>query len=130
MPAARRIIKVEGLVELNRAFKVADKSLAKEYRAALRDVGEPVRADAERLAVERITTVGIPWSRMRVGLTQKVVYVAPKQRGSRGGRGRRPKFGTKLLERAMLPALNANIDEAERRFERMLGEVGKDWERA
>lgn len=131
MPAAeRRVIRVDGLRELNRAFKVADKSLAKEYRAALRQVGEPVREGAERLVAERMPRVRVPWSQMRVGITQKVVYVAPKARGTKAERRRRPKFGTKLLEQAMLPALNQNIDKAERRFEQMLAEVGKDWERA
>jgi hypothetical protein len=131
VPAAeRRVVRVEGLRELNRAFKVADKSLAKEYRAALREVGKPVQEGAERLVHATMPRVRPPWSQMRVGITQKVVYVAPKARGTRAERRRRPKFGTKLLEQAMVPALNQNIDKAERRFEQMLAEVGKDWERA
>lgn len=129
MPAAGETLRVEGLAELQRAFKAADRSLSRELRGALRDVAEPVRADAEGLAVSGIPTVGLPWSRMRVGVTRHSVYVAPRQRGSRDPRRRRPRFAGLLLNRAMLPALQRNERRVEAAVEQMLGEVGRVWER-
>ena len=43
-------IRVEGLRELQRAFKAADKTLQKDLRSGLRAAAEPVRASAESLA--------------------------------------------------------------------------------
>jgi hypothetical protein len=126
MPAGA--LRVEGLRELNRAFAVADRSLKRELTEALRDVGEPVRADAERLAATSIPRVGIAWSRMRVGITTTTVYVAPRSRRRAGTR--RPNLAGLLLDRALTPALTANVGEVERRFGKMLDTVGKDWERA
>lgn len=120
---------VEGLSDLQKAFRVADKSAQRELRASLKKVVEPVRQDAERLAVAGIPRVGLPWSRMRVGVTTRTVYVAPKQRGSRHQERRRPNFAGLLLERSMLPALRANEREVMVEMDRMLGEVGRDWER-
>lgn len=129
MPAAGETLRVEGLRDLQRAFKLADKELAKELRSTLRDTAEPVRADAERLAVAGIETIGIPWSRMRVGVTQTSVYVAPKRRGGQRDR-RRPNLAGLLLDRAMLPALRRNEPRVVREMEQMLDRVGRRWENA
>lgn len=134
MPAAdARTLRVEGLRELQRAFSIADKTLAKEMRERLRDVAEPVRADAERLAVQEIRRIGIPWSRMRVGVTRSLVYVAPVERGvkSRGRASRaRPNLADLLMGRAMSPALDANQGRVLHELEEVLGDVGQAWERA
>src|SRR5262245_45001915 len=117
--AAQRTLAVENLRETMRAFRRADKTLNREMRAGLRDVAEPVRSSAEHLAVTGIPRIGIPWSRMRVGVTQSFVYVAPRERGraSRTNpRIRRPNLKTLLLDRAMEPALERNIGVAEQRF--------------
>jgi hypothetical protein len=130
VPAVNETLRVEGLRELQRAFKVADVSLHRELRSSLRQVAEPVRADAERLAVAAIPTVGIQWSRMRVGVTTTSVYVAPRQRGTRDQRKRRPKFAGLLLGRAMEPALQHNQTRVMSGMQRVLDEVGRDWENA
>lgn len=135
MPGAvdERTLRVEGLRELQRAFSVADKKLAKELQSRLRDVAEPVRADAERLAVQEIRNIGIPWSRMRVGVTRASVYVAPVERGVKGrGRGgrRRPNLADLLMTRAMSPALDANQGRVLHELEDVLDNVGRAWERA
>ncbi len=107
-------VRVKGYTELMRAFKDVDKGVRLGLRALLRGVAEPVRADAERLATERIHNLhtGDPWSRMRVGVTTKVVYVAPKQRGGKGfGPQKRRDFGTLLMDEAMEPALMENAVE-------------------
>jgi hypothetical protein len=66
---------------------------------------------------------------MRTGVTQKSVYVAPKKRGTRDTRLRRPNFAGLLMDRAMQPALDRNASGIEAAFERFLDEVGRDWER-
>lgn len=134
MPALdARTLRVEGLRELQRAFSVADKTLAKELRSRLRDVAEPVRAKAERLAVQEIRNIGIPWSRMRVGVTRSLVYVAPVERGvkTRGRTSRhRPNLADLLMGRAMSPALDANQGRVLHELEEVLDDVGRAWERA
>lgn len=121
-----------GFTDMQRAFAIAERSLSKETKVALRDVAEPVRHDAELLAVTRIRKIGLPWSRMRIGVTKSAVYVAPKQRRGKGSSRRRarPNLAGLLMDRSMLPSLNQNTGETERRFGRMLDAVGRDWEDA
>lgn len=128
MPASDAV-RVEGLRELNRAFRLADRELATELRGRLKDAAEPVRADAERLAAASIPRIGLPWSRMRVGVTTNNVYVAPKHRGTRDERRRRRNLAGLLLERSMLPALDQNKDDVVRAVDNLLVEIGRDWER-
>lgn len=125
-------VRVRGLREMQRAFAKADKTLSRELRDALREVAEPVRAEAEQLAVQRIRNVGMDWSRMRVGVSRTLVYVAPKQRGVKSKadrRRRRPNFADLLMDMAMVPALQNNVRLIERRMDDMLGKVGSAWER-
>jgi hypothetical protein len=123
-------IVVEGLTQLQRAFKAADVSVQRELRKALRVAAEPVRADAERLAVAGIPRIGTPWSRMRVGVTNTMVYVAPRERGQKGRdqRLRRPNLARLLLDRSMQPALDHNRAEVIVGVEAALGTVGRVWE--
>ena len=122
-------VAVRGLRELNRTFKHAPKDVRREIRDEYRTVAEPVRSTAEILAVSSIRRVGLNWSRMRTGITTTLVYVAPRQRGVKGrGRGRRPKFGTLLMDRAMQPALERNEHRIEADFDRMLGRLVHDWD--
>jgi hypothetical protein len=133
MAVSEQTIAVRGLRDLTRAFAAADKTLQRDLRTRLRDAAEPVRADAQASAVREIRNVhdGDSWSRMRVGVTQRLVYVAPRERGSRGfSPKRRRKFGDLLMDRAMAPALERNRDEVLRELDDMLGNVGKAWERA
>lgn len=127
---AAETVHIEGLRELQRAFKLADKELAKDLRATLRQIATPVQHDAERLAAASIPRIGLPWSRMRVGVTQSSVYVAPKQRGTRGrGPKHRPNLFDLLMGRSLEPALQQNQALVVHEVERMLGTIGHDWER-
>ncbi len=130
MPAAsERIVRVEGLRELQRAFAVADKQISRDLRKSLRDAAEPVRSDAESRASSAIPRIGLPWSRMRVGVTRHSVYVAPRERGVRRGSRRRPNLAGLLLERAMEPALEANHPRVLAAVEDLLQDMGRHWER-
>jgi hypothetical protein len=129
MPA-ERVIRVDGLSALQRAFAVADRELSRKLREALRDAAEPVRADAEQRATSQIPRIGLPWSRMRVGVTRSSVYVAPNERGSRRRGTRRPNLAALLLGRAMEPALAENIERVEREVEQVLDDIALTWEQA
>src|SRR5687768_11469417 len=99
---------VHGLVETQLAFRASVPALHLELRDGLRKAAEPVRLDAQSLAVTRIRRVTLPWSRMRVGVKAASVYVAPVARGAFARRYKRPNFSDLLMNRAMIPALNRN----------------------
>jgi hypothetical protein len=125
-------VEVVGLAELRRAFQVAGNGLARDLNDALKAAGEPVRQDAQTLAVSNISRIGIPWSRMRLGIQRHSVYVAPVERGTKSrtltGK-RRPRFKTKLLDEAMAPALARNSDRVAQEFEDAVKDMGKAWAR-
>lgn len=121
---------LKGQRELVKAFNAAGKATRKELRDELRAVAEPVRADAERLAVEAIPTIGPRWYRMRTGVTQKLVYIAPRERGTKG-RGddprRRPNFAD-LLIKPMEQALKQDEGKVMAGVEAVLDHIATDWE--
>lgn len=123
-------VAVRGLAELQRDFRKMSKDLSGELRGELRGVAKPVAQTAEQLAVQEISGlrrqadrgVGRPlWSRMRIGVTSRLVYVAPQQRGGRGGR--RPNFGGLLMSQAMEPALEQHADEIAGAVDDVLGRL-------
>lgn len=124
MPA----IHVEGLRDLDRAFKAADVALNKDLRKTLTAAAEPVRSGAEALAISGIPRMTVPWSRMRIGVTAHSVYVAPRKRGSRVARSKRPNLASLLLGRSMLPALEQNRERVLQEFDGLLEDVGRAWE--
>jgi hypothetical protein len=122
---------VEGLRELNRAFARSPKTLKREWRASQRKLAEPTRRAAEHKALTRIRRMGqsVDWAGMRVGITTNVVYVAPKKRGIKSGPRKRPNLAPLLAVRAMEPALYENEAQIMRDLDKLLGTVGRDWER-
>ena len=125
---------VRGLRELTRTFNNAPKDVKKAYRAELRTVAEPVRSTAERLATSTIRKMrsSPDWSKMRTGVTTRLVYVAPRKRGVRRGgnqRRRRPNLATLLSERALEPALDRNQNRVVKDFDDMLGRLVTRWDR-
>jgi hypothetical protein len=125
-----------GFRELNLAYKGAERDVRLRWRASLRKVAEPVRRDVERLALSSIRRMpGSPkWARMRVGVTQRVVYVAPRQRGTRG-RGPRsrgantgpPSFADLLADRALEPGLERNEEQMFRDVEQLMDRIAADF---
>jgi hypothetical protein len=121
---------IRGLSELNRAFARAGKQTRHEIRFEMAALAEPVRQTAERLAVEKIRNIGLEWSQMRTGVTSRLVYVAPVQRGvkTRGrDKRRRPNLAELLIGRALDPALAINRAHIEAGFERMLDRISDSW---
>ncbi len=123
-------VRVKNLAALNRAFDKAGKDTKREIREAFKDAAEPVRADAQVLAADKIRNVreGDRWAGMRVGVTQSLVYVAPKARRNRANDSlKRPNFAGLLLNEAMLAALEKNEDKIERAAGDVLDKVVRDW---
>ncbi len=125
-------VAVRGLRELNQALRRADRTTRAEFRTGFRKIAEPVRLEAERLALSDITRITQPWARMRTGVTTKLVYVAPRQRGIKG-RGddprRRPKFADLMMNRALAPALERKKGEVEHDIERLIDHVADEFDR-
>lgn len=123
-------VAVRGLRELNRTFRQAPRDVNRAYRNELRSVGEPVRLTAETLASSTIRRITPAWARMRTGVTTRLVYVAPRQRGVRGRdqRRRRPNLGTLLMDRAMQPALEQHRGRIETDFDQMLDRLVTKWD--
>ena len=124
-------LQITGLRELNRAFARAPKTLNREWREAQRFIGEPVRRVAAARAVTEVERMprSPQWARMRTGITQRAVYVAPAMRGTRMDRRKRPNLADLLMERALAPALVLGEAEIVRRAEHVLETVGRDWEK-
>lgn len=113
-----------------RAFTLAGPAARKEIRTAFRVVAEPVEHDIERLAKSEISRIGRRWWRMRIGVTTKLVYVAPLQRGVKRGNDplRRPKFSDLMMEKAMEPGLARNEGTIADAVEVAIGRVVNEWE--
>jgi hypothetical protein len=123
-------IALRGERELMRALAHADRETRLGVRRELRGVAEPVRSEAQALALTQIRNMpqSPKWGRMRTGVTQKLVYVAPRQKGTRGRRrGTRPNLADLLMDRAMEPALHHNEPRVERDLERMLDRIADDF---
>jgi hypothetical protein len=120
---------VIGIDELNRAFTVASREFLRDKRTRLRGLAEPVRADAESMAVSRIPTIGPEWFRMRTGATATASYVAPVKRGTKIPTRKRRRFAQLLLSRAMEPALTKNAPLIQREFDEMLARMERKFNR-
>lgn len=122
------VVKIDGLAEFERALKVAEPVVYRELRKALEDAARPTAERSHSLALQNIPKVTDPWSQFRVGSTTQVVYVAPKQRGSKAGPRKRPNFASLLIKRALEPAVPfAEVElreQAEIALNRAIAEAG------
>lgn len=110
-------VRVEGLKELNRAFKNVSKELQKELRVGLKKAAEPVATDARRRAARfgAKTAAGIKPSARGTS--------AFVRQSNRKTSGRRPDFGGIQMAAAFLPALAANEDAVVREVEHLLDRI-------
>lgn len=132
MPPTSPPVRVRGLRELQRAFARTEKAAQKQTRATFVEVAEPVRRDAEGYARSRVARIGTRWPQMRVGVTTKSVYVAPKQRGRASRRNaalRRPNLAALLMTRSMEPALEENAPLIYDRVDRALDQLATQFDR-
>lgn len=114
---AAATVRVHGLRELQRDCRKLSKVLAKEVRDELREVAEPVRAEAQALfsSVDARSAAGY-----RVAVRARGVAV--EQRFGRTT-GQHPGFGRMQLERALEPALDSKQNEVIKGLDRMLGRL-------
>lgn len=126
-----RAVRIEGLRELELAFKLYGRGMEKGVREALEAAAEPVRSDAQSLARSGLVKQSaVDWTAMRVGVTRRTAYVAPAQRGRNTPLNRRrPKLKPRLLDRAMEPALDRNVQNVEREIGHALDDLGRMWSR-
>lgn len=116
-------VRVKGLAELNRALKKMEGDLPREVRKTLIEVAEPVKRQAENLAASHIKYITDRWAQMRVGVTTRSVYIAPKAR--RRGGSPRPNFGAMLMNEAMIPALAQTQALVVHSMDQMLDSLGR-----
>ena len=97
------------------------------------EIARPVQLEAQRLAVTEISGLRRTnaqgtgqWALMRIGVNQRVVYVAPQKRSRRSTR---PRFGTLLMNKAMQPALESQRHRLEAGIERALDRVADHFNR-
>lgn len=122
---AKGTVVVRGLRDLNRTLKHAEKNVRREVRAAEREIAAPVKSAAERYAVDNISHIDTrsAWWKMRIGVTQKLIYVAPLRRGKKTGTQKRPKFDDTLWDKALKPAQADHQADFEARVEDALDTV-------
>jgi hypothetical protein len=124
---------VENYTNVMRAFAKADRDIRLGWRTEMRRVAEPVRVQAEQLAVATIPRMARSpkWARMRTGVTQKEVYIVPRQRGVRGRNPKsRPNLADLMMNRAMQPALDRNRGNIIRGFEQALDRMAAEFNRS
>lgn len=120
-------VHVKGLAELNHAFARMSKDLSVEVREAIKDAAEPVRRRAHDLAIQNISHIGDRWSEFRIGATSRVVYIAPRERGTRIGLRKRRNLGPLLMDDAMALALEDSTGEVVRGLEEMFEGLETMW---
>lgn len=124
MAAQRQTLRVKGYREFMRAAAKAPKDTRKELRAAFREVGETVRADAaQRLdAVSPKSAAGF-----RTRVRQRGVAV---EQSLRKTTGKRPDWGATQMRDALVPALEDKEDETEQAFEDAMDRVADRFEQS
>lgn len=132
--AASGPVRVQGLNELVRAFRVANKEVARDVRTAIEQAGEPIRQHAQQLVRMNISGMArsrIPWWTIRAGVERNTIgYIVPAQRGARGVDNRRKRRNLATLIAAQEEAaLNANVHRVEEEFNEALEEVARAWSR-
>lgn len=109
MAGATGGIRIKGAKELEAAFLNLRREVLRDLKPALLAAAEHIRVDAQDRSVADISNIGPRWSRMRIGATPHILYVAPKSH-RRGGSPR--KNLAPLLAVAMTEAAEAGEDEA------------------
>lgn len=124
----QQLVTVKGFRELQRLYALADKESKKEMKTLERELAKPVQVDAEATAGTRITRIRPDWAEMRIGITQKLIYVAPKKRGVKPGSPRsRRKFATLMNARVMEPVAERWRPQLVQRTERLFNSIARRW---
>lgn len=118
---------VIGAKELQRAFDFAGTEMRRNIKQSIRGYAQPVARDASGIALSIGT--GTSWSRMRVGSTPQMSYVAPVNRGTKILSRKRRNFAKRVIDRAMIPALERNAPRIVEQFNALVGRVERSFYR-
>lgn len=129
-------ISIKGYQNVIRSYAKVGKAASKNMRKRLRDAGEPVRAKAQELGPRNIRNLRASptptgrsdWAAVRLGVTQRFVYIAPRERGrTRNEHKRRPNFKGLEIGKAYEPALAIERDEVIDRFGGIFDDIQHAW---
>jgi hypothetical protein len=130
MPAT---VIVHGFEDLQKELKRTGPEVSRAMNAALKESAEPARVLAGLYArrdisgMKRAKLKPPPWSIMRVGVTTKMVYVAPVERGVKTRNPfdprRRPNLFGLIMDKAFEPASIAAEPLVARAVDSILDEV-------
>lgn len=111
-------LRTEGLSGLIKAGDAAGKETKKLIRDRLREVAEPVLADA-RSKLSRYDAR----SASRLGISVRRAGTVAVEQRLRRTTGAHKQFGSLQMTEALMPALDENADRIERRFEDALDDI-------
>jgi hypothetical protein len=134
---------VAGFTELERDLKASSPLMLKALRTGLTIAVQPIKRDADRLALTRISgmkrarkTAGrkagfigplLPaWSVQKTGQNTKEVYMVPTEKGARARENsglRRPNFAVLMLGKSYDPALEGNRVQVLNTVDHVIGSV-------
>lgn len=127
------VVLVHGLEDLQKSLERSGPAVKKAMNDGLKAGAEPVRALAGLYArrdisgMKRAKLYPPPWSIMRVGVTTKMVYVAPVARGVKSRNPfdprRRPNLFNLLLEKALEPSSDVGAPLVAQSVEILLDEA-------
>jgi hypothetical protein len=128
-------IYVNGFENVSRSFARVSKAANSNLRNRLKEAAEPVREAAQEYGPGRIRNLkhgsgpsGANWGAVRIGVTQRAVYIAPVERGrGTNEKRRRPNFKTLMLERAYEPAVADHRTEVVDRLGRIFDDIQHAW---
>jgi hypothetical protein len=134
---------ISGFTELERDLKATSPALLKAMRTGVILAVEPIKRDADRLALTQISGMKrarksagrragfigplLPaWSVQKTGENTKEVYMVPTEKGARAKENsalRRPNFATLMLGKSYDPALDQNRVQVANTVDHVIGTV-------
>lgn len=131
-----RGIRVRGLTELVKTFKVMPIHLAEQFVDELEEAVNPVKLAAQAKAPTSMSGMGRPtpsnraWSMMRVGVAKRIpahVWVAPALRSGarKQSQVQKDRFADRMQRLALDPALRENEDKVLEKIDDLLDRIGR-----
>jgi hypothetical protein len=127
---------VSGFSQLERDLKATSPAMLKAMRTGLTVAMEPIKRDADRLSIQRISGMKRakkkppPWSLQKIGQTTREVYMVPTEKGARARQDsalRRPNFATLMLGKSYDPALEGNRVQVANTVDNLIGTVTREF---
>lgn len=112
-------LRVEGLKELQRAFRQVDDELRKDMQKGLQKVAKIVADDAKSRLDSRYGGGAGRYIRARVKGTSGIAESRARSTGAH------PNFGGLVMRHGLIPARAAKADQVRREFETMLDKLGR-----